>query len=438
MPNGDRPKIIVLDDDPTGSQAVHSCPLLLSWDLETLQRGLLQDSPLCFILTNTRSCSPQQAAAITHEVCQNLNQVLHHLDLPHWLLISRCDSTLRGHFPLEPRVIAEELGPFDAQFLVPAFLEGGRFTRGGTHYVQLGPTVLPVQETEFARDPSFGFRNGYLPAYIEEKTGGQVSATSVLELKPGQSSLNQIIPELSGGRWVVVDAESHRDLDRVAAALWLGVQRGKRYLLRSAASLIRALAQQPPQPIPAQAMGKLCRPGKPGLFLVGSYTERTTAQLTILRQDPDVVGLELQLTPLLTDGDYLTTVQAKLHDLLRQGYIPVVYTQREPCRVEDPLGFGAQVGDRLSELLRNLTPDIGFLVCKGGNTSHCMLRQAFELSQVNLLGQILPGVCVVQPETSSSTASALPIVLFPGNVGEPADLRQVKQIMIGPGLFTNR
>ena len=39
-------KVVVIDDDPTGSQAVHSCLLLLRWDVQALRRGLRHGSPL--------------------------------------------------------------------------------------------------------------------------------------------------------------------------------------------------------------------------------------------------------------------------------------------------------------------------------------------------------------------------------------------------------
>lgn len=67
------PKIIVLDDnDPTGSQTVHSCLLLLKWDIETLKKGLQDASPIFFVLTNTRALPPDEARLIIREVCQNL------------------------------------------------------------------------------------------------------------------------------------------------------------------------------------------------------------------------------------------------------------------------------------------------------------------------------------------------------------------------------
>jgi hypothetical protein len=115
--------IVVLDDDPTGSQTVHSCLLLTRWDLETLKLGLQDSSPIRFILTNTRSLPAAEAAEVTRSVCRALKQAMGELGWERALFISRSDSTLRGHYPLETDVMAAELGPFDAHFLVPAFLK---------------------------------------------------------------------------------------------------------------------------------------------------------------------------------------------------------------------------------------------------------------------------------------------------------------------------
>ena len=176
-------KIIVLDDDPTGSQTVHSCLLLTRWDAATLQEALLDEAPLFFVLTNTRGMDAARAAAVTGEVCGNLKLALAdlaaggHRIQP--ILVSRSDSTLRGHYPVETDVIAEKLGPFDAHFLVPAFFEGGRFTRDSVHYLMVDGKPTPVHETEFARDSVFGYRHSYLPDYVEEKTGGRIQAGEV-------------------------------------------------------------------------------------------------------------------------------------------------------------------------------------------------------------------------------------------------------------------
>ncbi|MEK7759488.1 MAG: four-carbon acid sugar kinase family protein, partial [Pseudomonadota bacterium] len=165
-------KIIVLDDDPTGSQTVHGCLLLTRWDIATLKEALADRAPLFFILTNTRGMSAERASAVTREVCRNLKQALAGADI-HPVFVSRSDSTLRGHYQVETDVMAEELGPFDAHFLVPAFFEGGRFTRDSVHYLRTGGKAIPVHETEFARDSVFGYRHSYLPDYVEEKTRGR-------------------------------------------------------------------------------------------------------------------------------------------------------------------------------------------------------------------------------------------------------------------------
>ena len=97
-------KIVVIDDDPTGSQTVHGCPLLLRWDAASLAQGLRQPSPLLFLLANTRALDPEQARQRVREICRALGPALAAAQaegvIDGWLLVSRGDSTLRGHFPL--------------------------------------------------------------------------------------------------------------------------------------------------------------------------------------------------------------------------------------------------------------------------------------------------------------------------------------------------
>jgi len=154
-----KPKIIVLDDDPTGSQTVHSCLLLMKWDVDTLGLGLKDEVPIFFILTNTRALAPAEAAAVTTEVTHNLQQAIAAAGVKDFLVVSRSDSTLRGHYPIETDAIAAELGPFDAHFLVPAFFEGGRVTRDSIHYLIVDGIPTPVSETEFAKDSVFGYHH---------------------------------------------------------------------------------------------------------------------------------------------------------------------------------------------------------------------------------------------------------------------------------------
>ncbi|MUL38333.1 four-carbon acid sugar kinase family protein [Gloeocapsopsis dulcis] len=436
-------KIIVLDDDPTGSQTVHSCLLLTRWDEKTLQLGLSDDSPIFFVLTNTRSLPPEQAASVTKEVCHNLKAAIATAQINDFLIVSRSDSTLRGHYPIETDVIAEELGPFDAHFLVPAFIEGGRITRDSIHYLIVDGIPIPVHETEFARDSVFGYTYSYLPDYVAEKTQGRISATQVErfvlnDIRSGTDVAGNIstlerLQKFTNNQCVVVDAETQDDLNRFAQDVLTAANQGKRYLFRSAASLLTALAQLPPQPVPPEEMAQYVRGGKPGVVLVGSHVKKTTEQLENLLQEPDIVGIEVDVAQLLTDSleqphQLLSATLEKVYATHAAGKTPVVYTSREElvfADVQTRLQFGISVSALLMDIVRGLPSDMGFLISKGGITSNDVLSTGLALTTARLLGQVLAGCSIVRTPSDHPQFPDLPVVLFPGNVGDANALTTV-------------
>jgi uncharacterized protein YgbK (DUF1537 family) len=442
------PKIIVLDDDPTGSQTVHSCLLLTQWDLDTLRLGLRDESPIFFVLTNTRSLPPKQAAAVTREVCHNLKPALAAENIEDFLIVSRSDSTLRGHYPIETDVIAEELGPFDAHFLVPAFFEGGRITRDSIHYLIIDGVPTPVHETEFARDSVFGYTYSYLPDYVEEKTKGRIPAEEVERFflgdirrgtdVTGKVSTLERLMSLTGNKCVAVDAENQDDLNSFANDILTAAGEGKRFLFRSAASLLTALAGLPPQPVPAEEMSQYVRSGKPGAVIVGSHVKKTTEQLEKLLQAPGIVGVEVDVAQLLNDsleqpGKLLNSTLEKVHAAHNDGKTPVVYTSREELVFADMqtrLQFGADVSALMMDIVRSLPGDIGFLISKGGITSNDVLSQGLALTSVRLLGQILAGCSIVRTSAEHPQFPNLPVVLFPGNVGDAKALATVYRRLV--------
>ncbi|MFS8802228.1 four-carbon acid sugar kinase family protein, partial [Synechococcus sp. R60.2] len=310
------PPIIVLDDDPTGSQTVHSCLLLTRWDPETLKLGLQDRSPIRFILTNTRALPPAKAAEVTRSVCGALKEVMAELGCEQAIFVSRSDSTLRGHYPLETDVMAAELGPFDAHFLVPAFFEGGRITRNSVHYLRVGERWVPVHETEFARDAVFGYHHSYLPDYVQEKTQGRIRAEQVerLTLEQIRAGCLERLLSLEGNVCCVVDGETQADLDRFAQDVWAAIEQGKRFLFRSAASLLTALAQLPPQPVLPEQMGRFVRSSQPGVVIVGSHVQKSSQQLARLLQEPETQGIEVEVRRLLDpDAELLPGILAQVH-----------------------------------------------------------------------------------------------------------------------------
>jgi uncharacterized protein YgbK (DUF1537 family) len=428
-------KIIVLDDDPTGSQTVHGCLLLTRWDPDTLQQAIQDESPLFFILTNTRGMAAGPAADITREVCRNLKLALSELrrlgrDI-NPLLVSRSDSTLRGHYPVETDVMAEELGPFHAHFLVPAFFEGGRFTRDSVHYLSVNGTATPVHETEFARDSVFAYHHSYLPDYVEEKTAGRIRAAQVerFTLHDVRGDCLSRLMALRDNVCAVVDAETQDDLNNFADSLRIAASRGKRFLFRSAASLLTALARLPAQPVAAIEMSKYVRNGKAGAVIVGSHVKKTTAQLQRLMQMPDVEAIEVNVDQIAERRDVLLAeISGNCERVHAVGKTPVVYTSRAEKSFADQadrLAFGEQVSAFLMDVVRNLPETLGFLISKGGITSNDVLSSGLELRTSRVVGQILAGCSVVRCPGDHPRFPNLPVVIFPGNVGDDQALAVV-------------
>jgi uncharacterized protein YgbK (DUF1537 family) len=351
------------------------------------------------------------------------------------VIVSRSDSTLRGHYPVETDVIAEELGPFDAHFLVPAFFEGGRITRGGTHYLVVDGVPVPVHETEFAQDSVFGFRTGFLPDYVAEKTAGRISADQVerFGLEDVRADLGERLRGLTGNLCCAVDAEQQSDLDSFARQVLAAAADGKRFLFRSAASLLTAFAQLPPQPVAPADMARFVRGGRPGVVLVGSHVAKSTRQLEHLIAAADITPVEIELDRLDAEragllGDVLGRVDAAIG----QGQGVVLYTSRGerqfPSKAER-LAFGERVSDLLVDIVRGLPADIGFLISKGGITSNDTLSKGLALRTARVLGQVRAGCSVVRCPADHPRFPDLPVVIFPGNVGGDAALAEVYGIL---------
>ena len=97
-------KIIVLDDDPTGTQTVKDLPVYTDWSLEYIKDGFQQANQMFYILTNSRALNQEETTIVHKEIMTNIEQISKELNQP-FIVISRGDSTLRGHFYLEPKVL---------------------------------------------------------------------------------------------------------------------------------------------------------------------------------------------------------------------------------------------------------------------------------------------------------------------------------------------
>lgn len=240
---------------------------------------------------------------------------------------------------------------------------------------------------------------------------------------------------LTGNACGVVDAETQADLDRFAADVLAGVAAGKRFLFRSGASLLTALAQLPPQPVAATAMRQYVRGGRPGAVIVGSHVKKTTDQLQRLLAQPGTAPLEIDVDRIQPErAALLTATLARATELHTQGQTPVIFTSRVERTFADQatrLAFGEEVSAFLMDVVRGLPPTLGFLISKGGITSNDVLSTGLALASSRVLGQILPGCSVVRCPADHPRYPDLPVVIFPGNVGDEEALAEVYRRLAG-------
>ncbi len=278
--------LIVMDDDPTGCQTVHDIPILTAWPVEAL-RAEFGRSPVFFILTNSRSLPVRAAIDLNREVARNIVKAAS-LAKRRFMVVSRSDSTLRGHFRAEIETLTAEFGWQNAvKLFIPAFFEGGRFTIDDVHYVKEGDDLVPAAETPYAKDPSFGFASSDLKDYICEKTGGAVARGDVCSIsledirRGGPVTVAEKLTGCSDGSFCVVNACERSDMDVVALAVFRAMETGKRFLFRTAAAIIPALFGLAPRAL--LDAGEFPPPQKGcGLIVVGSFVPMSSRQLAHL------------------------------------------------------------------------------------------------------------------------------------------------------------
>jgi uncharacterized protein YgbK (DUF1537 family) len=432
-----RRKVVVLDDDPTGTQTVYDIPVLTSWEAERLAKEFDEPHACFYILTNSRSLPPAAAAELNREIGRNL--VVAARGHP-FTVISRSDSTLRGHFPVETDALNEVLGPFDATIVLPYFEAGGRVTIDDTHYVLSNGELTPVAETPFSRDATFGYTHSNLREWVEEKTCGRVRASEVHSVgiallrdntAGADDRLVARLLALPHGGIVVVNAADPRDVERFAFAALSAEVAGARFLYRTAAQFVAArcgLSERPLLETVDFAHGNLAHGG---LVIVGSHVPQTTQQLGQLLIKGRTTPMELSVRTLAdenTDTDSLTRrVAQKVDGLIGAGRDVVVYTSRDVVSghsTVESLAIARKVSAALSTIAARLTVMPRFIIAKGGITSSDIATRGLSVRRAVVRGQIIRGVPVWRLG-EESRFGGMDYVVFPGNVGGPDALVEV-------------
>ena len=445
-------KFIIIDDDPTGSQTVHDCILILRWDYKTLLKGLRSQSNLLFILANTRSLSEQDAIKRLEEICLSLKNVFNDLGWSKhdYMLISRGDSTLRGHNYLEPNMINKLLGPFDATFHIPAFLEGNRITINGKHFVN----NIPVDQTIFAKDEIFGFETSDVRKLIYDKNNKAININQIqnISLKEIESLdidkkniVYKFIADLKNNVHVIIDIANYSHLNNFCYVV-RHLQNRKRFLFRTAASFVSSISEINKNKKGEFYYSKLRRQNEnnqfmKGIVIVGSYVDLATLQLNKILEIKECESIELdamnmyKLFKLKDNLDAIKSLKNEIINLVRaavkKDLIPVLFTSREIISCQDKcelIYFRNFLSLFLAEVVSEIKFEIGYLISKGGITTNTILSCGFSVDDVYLEGQILPGISLVTLDFINNN-SKFPVVTFPGNLGDEDSLVKILEVI---------
>ena len=426
--------VFVLDDDPTGAQTVHNASFLTQWSLDVLLSERYQPEEATFLLINTRAKTEEQAVKINTDLGMEFSKLSRQLKIP-ISVISRSDSTLRGHFPAEVDALAEGMGnSHDGIIFIPFFIQGGRYTIDNVQYVSDGSMLAPVAQTPFAKDSAFGYESSNLCDWIEEKTRGRVSSEEVISVSideiriGGPDVVEEKLRQMNRSDMCIINSADMRDLDVVALAiLRLQYKYGKNYLIRSSASFVRSRLGQREKPIlNKEEMGYADKGG--GLILVGSHVPGSTSQLESLLDLPNVYGLELEVEKVLRkDKEHTASVIERANMLLNESKDTVIYTSRNVITGSSPeeyLEIGAIIANAMTAVVAGISAKPRYVISKGGMTSSNIILNALNIKRATVPGQISPGVLVLQMGSESKYPGSK-LILFPGNVGGSTAISEV-------------
>lgn len=435
-------KIVVLDDDPTGTQTIHDIDIYTNWRKETIEQAFHSTEQLFFILTNSRGLTETETVTLHKAIAETIAEVASETHQK-YLIVSRSDSTLRGHFPLETETLCSTLTAkgitIDFEVLCLTYFEGGRITKNDVHYLKKEDKLIPVGETEFAQDNTFGYHSSNLIDYCQEKSAGVISGDQCVSITIDLTNPNEVerikekLIQLTGFQKVIVNAENYQELKLFAIALMSALNDGKKAILRTASSLVKVLTNKYNQPLLNNSLVINQANSNGGLVIVGSHVQITTDQLDCLyNQLKGLKFLTFEVSALIQEGSFEKEIREILQQTdyeLSQGHTVVVYTSRQVLKSdsgnkEEHLKLSASISKSLTTIVNRLTVTPRFVIAKGGITSSDVATIGLEIQKAHVLGQIASGVSVWDSGEKSKFPH-IPFVIFPGNVGNRESLKDV-------------
>lgn len=405
-------KTVILDDDPTGTQSAQHVRVLLDTSAKLIETELRTVDTL-FLQTNSRAIDEASAVDLVRRIRDDTLRIARAQNYEVQFVL-RGDSTLRGHVFAETEVFR---GPDTLTVFAPAFPAGGRTTVDGVHLVHVHGHDVPAHETEYARDPVFGFSTGVLADYVAQRSTDPVVSISLPTIRANPDALTRVFTEAPRRAILVPDAQCDSDISAIATAVAAARHHGRDIVVRCAAPLAAALGAVSSTgllPLPVLTMSQ------PTLLVCGSHTTGATQQLAALTArfgHPVTVNT----TKALLDPDAAGESAARgLLDQLRNNGLAILSSERTRHDEHNSLDHGEKVMAALVAAVRKIAPHAGVVVAKGGITSAEVARGALCAQSGTVLGQIAAGVSAWRLDLPNNRSAVY--IVVPGNVGDESTL----------------
>ncbi len=409
---------VVLDDDPTGTQGLSDVPVVVDPTHAAFEWALRQ-SHITYVLTNTRALDPtatrsllQQIASVATKVAQDAGRTLR--------FVSRGDSTLRGHFPLEVSTVLDADPSYRPAgcLLVPAFPAAGRLTLDGVHLVRVDGELVPVAESEYARDATFGYSESELTTWAAARVPADwaLSAVPSEVFDQGVTAVAATLMAVESFSVVCPSIRDDNDLSVLAQAQVLAEAGGVEFIVQAGPAYPRHLGGFSRPPV-VEAV--LLRPH--GIVAVGSHTTTTTDQLQYARSVHDLVSVELDVAAAVGDrrSAEIDRCIAEIIDALPTSSV-LLSTSRERVTgsgAADSLRIANRIASALTEVTRGaLKAKPGFIIAKGGITSRDAVAESLGWQAATVVGPLVDQTLPVWKSWRAAPDDPL-CVIFPGNVG---------------------
>lgn len=425
------PPVVVLEDDPTGTQAVAGAEVVFDYSSRTL-RNAMRKSNGVHVLLNSRAFSADRAYQIVEDAARHVLAAA-----PDAHIVLRGDSTLRAHVYEEYSALRDVIAPGSTPplVLVPALPGAGRVTIEGTQYLQEGDNLTPLHETFYARDPAFSYDSARLKEWAANRSGDYFSADDAIEIELRELRAGGATTVLSAVRAsasadaptvVVIDATTAEDLDAIAAGIKQAWLDGQQFVLRCSPGLVGYLSD-------TVAHGLLPMPQPENLLVIcGSYVQSTSEQLAVLHAIYPQSFIEIDVIALSEAGwqHEVRRVAEDASQLLREERLAVVTTPRVRPAQMRTLAKGEEIAERLAHVVQELSVRPAAVLAKGGITSHVTASVGLKAVRAHVVGPVAEGVVLWEVETREGTE--VPYVVFPGNVGDRELLAEIVTGMLGP------